>query len=174
MSRWRAHARRLVLAAAWGGLLAGCAGSPNRAMVEARWTAPDGRTENVPFSYESKSVRYGWMFTTLGRGGEHYEGTYVRAVKAATGQLVAEIYQGWSQPEWETWERAPDGLWEATGKSLDQFADFYTGKVVAFLSGRTSGSMRCVLQLNEPLVGLLRGGSGTCQVSDGGRIDLDF
>jgi hypothetical protein len=57
---------------------------------------------------------------------------------------------------------------------VGEFAAFYTGKVVATLSGGRGHSMRCQLSLNDPEGGLLGGGSGRCQVSDGGSLSLEF
>jgi hypothetical protein len=143
-------------------------------MLPARWTDAEGHSQEVPFSFEAETATQGEMITTLGRGGEHFRGPYVRLEASARGQLVTEIYDGFASPEWEDWKREPDGDWTAAAKSFGDFAEFYTGKVVATLKGSEGHSMRCRLSLSDPVGGLLRGGSGTCQVSDGGRVDLEF
>ncbi|MDX1385626.1 MAG: hypothetical protein R3190_18380, partial [Thermoanaerobaculia bacterium] len=83
-------------------------------------------------------------------------------------------YDGWSSPEWETWTHDSEGHWTPTGVSFGEFARFYTGKVVATLSSRDGISMRCQITLREPQSGLLGGGSGACQISDGGKLSLEF
>ena len=64
--------------------------------------------------------------------------------------------------------------WVAEAKSYGDFAHFYTGKVVATLKGSEGHAMRCRLSLPRPAEGLLGGGEGTCQTTDGSRIDLEF
>jgi len=149
-------------------------GSAKTGMLPARWTPPKGQPEPVPFSFEAKSASTGTMFTTLGKGGERFHGSYVRVEKSSKDHLVTAIYNGWSSPEWEMWQHDPDGQWTATGVSIGDFARFYTGKVVAVLNSKDGRSMRCQLTLKQPQVGLLGGGSGACQVSDGGRLALTF
>lgn len=45
---------------------------------------------------------------------------------------------------------------------------------MATLNGGEKHAMRCRFTLKEPQAGLLRGGKGECQFSDGGRVELDF
>lgn len=143
-------------------------------MLPARWTRKDGHAEEVPFSFESQSESAGTMSTTLGRGGEHFRGDYVRVEKSTKGHLVTAVYDGWSSPEWEVWDHDAEGHWKAAGVSFGEFARFYTGKVLATLRGSEGNSMRCQLTLRQPQSGLLGGGSGACQVSDGGSLLLEF
>ena len=143
-------------------------------MLRARWTAPDGRTLAVPASFEAESSERGMIFTTLGQGGEHFRGVYVRVEKSTKGHLVTEVYDGFSAPEWQVWNHDPDGDWTATATSYGDFAHFYTGRVLASLSGSEGHSMRCRFDLNVPLAGLSEGGTGECQVSDGGTLALSF
>jgi len=72
------------------------------------------------------------------------------------------------------WEHGPDGGWIATGTSYGDFAHFYTGRVVATLTGSEQHSMRCQFTLKAPETGLLAGGAGECQISDRGRVQLQF
>jgi hypothetical protein len=143
-------------------------------MLPARWTPPDGQPQEVPFSFEAGSESSGTMTTTLGADGERFHGPYVRVEKSTRGHLVTAIYQGWSNAEWEMWMHDPDGLWTKTGVSFGEFADFYTGKVVATLEGDRGASMRCQFTLDDPQGGLLSGGSGRCQISNGGSLNLEF
>ncbi len=148
--------------------------SAKTGMLPARWTPPKGPAQDVPFGFEAQTSSTGTMDTTLGKGGPHFHGSYVRVEKSTKGELVTAIYNGWSSPEWEVWKHDPDGQWTATGVSIGDFAHFYTGKVVATLSSGNGSSMRCQFTLTEPQRGLLAGGSGACQISDGGRLALTF
>jgi len=160
--------------------LAGCAGSAatdeirDSGMLPARWSTDDGPSQEVPFSYEVESDDRGLLETTLGKGGEHFRGPYVRVEESTKGEWVTEVYNGWSSPEWEAWHHDADGEWTATAKSFGDFADFYTGKVVATLRGSENHAMRCRFTLTDPEAGWEEGGKGECQVSDGARVDLDF
>jgi hypothetical protein len=143
-------------------------------MLPARWTPPHGQAQEVPFSFVAESESTGTLTTTLGPGGEQFHGPYVRVEKSTQGHLVTAIYDGWSSAEWEMWKHDPDGHWTATGVSFGEFAAFYTGKVVATLRSTNGSSMRCQLALSDPQGGLLSGGSGSCQISDGGSLSLEF
>lgn len=46
--------------------------------------------------------------------------------------------------------------------------------IVSTLAGDRGGSMVCRFKLNEPGVGPDRGGTGNCQLSQGGFIDASF
>ena len=50
----------------------------------------------------------------------------------------------------------------------------YFGKVVAKLFGDRGSTMRCRLQLTNPEAGLSSGGVGEYQVSNGGKVDVEF
>lgn len=157
--------------------LLSCASGPGthaKGMLPARWTAADGTSQEVPFSYESQSDTHGVMYATLGKGGEHFRGSYVRVEKSTKGHLVTAVYDGWSSPEWQVWEHDPDGEWTATATSYGDFAHFYSGKVVATLTGSEHHLMRCHFTLKAPEAGLLGGGEGECQISDRGRVHLQF
>ena len=151
-----------------------CQSPPERGMMEARWTAKDGHSEMVPFSFEELGETHGGLFTTLGKGGEHYSGPYVLVRAATDGKLVTEVYDGMTSPEWTAWQDGPDGTWQEVGVSFGAFSDFYTGKAVASLDGNRGDRMRCQLQLERPSEGLAGGGTGQCQTTAGDRIELAF
>ena len=50
----------------------------------------------------------------------------------------------------------------------------YGNQAVATLFGDHSHSMRCRFRLSDPGEGLMGGGIGQCQVSDGSAIDAQF
>jgi hypothetical protein len=157
-----------------GVALAGCQSAPQRGMMEARWIAPDGHSEIVPFSFESVTSEHGGLITTLGRGGEHYAGPYVLVESSTQGKLVTEVWNGVSSPEWTVWQHDPDGTWHAEGISFGAFAHFYTGKAVASMQGNRGHKMRCQLHLDQPARGPLAGGTGKCQTTAGDRVELSF
>jgi hypothetical protein len=145
-------------------------------MMRARYTPPGGSPEAIPFTYESQDAdrSSGVMVATLGRGGAHLRGPYTRVEASTQGQLVTEVWDGFGAPEWNTWTHDAQGNWVATGAAFGEFAHFYTGKVVAYLKSPDGPKMRCQIELNEPAEGLLGGGSGSCQVSNGGRVELSW
>jgi hypothetical protein len=154
-----------------------CSGTPettSSGMLPALWTPPDESSREVPFAFEGEGAGTGMLFTTLGRGGEHFRGRYVLLEDSTEGHLVTAVYDGWSAPEWNIWEKEPDGQWTAEATSYGDFADFYTGRVVAYLPGSEGHAMRCRFTLNEPQGGFLKGGKGECQTTRGSRLDLEF
>jgi hypothetical protein len=151
-------------------------GGPRTGMLPARWMPPRGATQEVVFTFESlgRDTVQGTMQTTLGDGGERFEGTYLRLQKSTRGDLVTAMSIGWSGPEWQLWKQDPNGGWTEEGASYGEFAHFYTGQVVALLRGDRGDAIRCQLSLDHPESGLLEGGTGRCEVTDGGRIALAF
>ncbi len=149
---------------------------PRTGMLPARWKPPEGAVQEVPFSFESlgRDTVRGRMHTTLGSGGERFEGDYLRIQQSTKGDLVTAMSVGWSGPEWQLWKHDADGDWTQEGVSVGEFAHFYTGKVLATLRGDRGHAMRCQLTLKDPEGGLLDGGTGRCQVTDGGSLTLDF
>lgn len=174
----KGRARRSAVAVMLAGIV-GCAGvgsgpATETGMLPARWTAADGRSEEVPFSFDAEGDSSGLLFTTLGAGGEHFRGNYVLLQQSTQGHLVTEVYDGWSTPEWNVWEKEPDGHWTAEAASYGGFAHFYTGRVVAYLPGSLGHAMRCRFTLKQPSGGFLAGGTGECQTSDRSAVDLSF
>ena len=75
-------------------------------------------------------------------------------------------------PRWHPWE--PFGPpWVEEGDHTT-FVRNYSGKVVATLFGDKDNTMRCRFQLTNPEAGLSSGGVGECQISNGGKIDVEF
>ena len=160
--------------------LLACTGNPapprptSTGMLPARWMPAEGPSQEVPFSFEGEGTSEGLLFTTLGKGGEHFRGRYVLLEQSTQGHLVTEVYDGWSTPEWNVWKKEPDGHWTATATTFGDFANFYTGKVVAYLPGNEGHAMRCRFTLTRPQGGFLAGGTGECQTSDGSTVALQF
>jgi hypothetical protein len=175
-SKVRLRTLLLALLTTWccAPYLLACQAAPQRGLLEARWTAPDGHSEMIPFSFEAIDADHGGFFTTLGRGGEHYSGPYVLVRESTKDKLVTEVWNGMSSPEWEVWDEGADDTWHAQGISFGAFAHFYTGRAVASLTGNRGTLMRCQLQLDRPDQGLLAGGTGQCQTTARDRITLSF
>ena len=54
------------------------------------------------------------------------------------------------------------------------FVRNHSGKVVTTLFGDKGNTMRCRFRHTNPEAGLSSGGVGECQVSNGGKIDVQF
>jgi len=173
-----------AFAAALAGLaLAGCASAPQTGIIAARWTPPDGDTAPVTLSWDSVDDTHGKMFATLGAGGEHYRGQYVRVTTQTHVNSIAPIVGAWG-PVWSgyAWGPGVDPWWWGPGAMpgaygsayYSGFVTAYTGKVVATLFGNHGHSMRCRFTLNDAAEGLVGGGVGECQTSDGSQLDAQF
>jgi hypothetical protein len=185
MSSWirSALARTWIVAVVLAG--AGCTGSgpgtdvgsatpTSMGMLPAEWTSPDGTREPVPFSYEGEGKATGILFTTLGKGGEHFRGRYALVEASPRSHVITEVFDGWSSAEWTAWERKPDGQWTAEAGGFAQLGHLYTDRIVAYLPGSDGHSMRCRFTLNRPESGFVEGGHGECQTTDGSEIELEF
>ena len=163
--------------------LAGCASTPQTGIIAARWTAAGAETVPVTLSWESADDTHGHIFATLGPGGEHYRGQYVRVTQETHVNTIAPIVGAWG-PVWSgyAWGPSVDPWWWGPGampgvygaEYYSGFVRAYTGKVVATLFGNHGHSMRCRFSLNDPIEGLVGGGVGRCQTSDGSQLDAQF
>jgi hypothetical protein len=70
------------------------------------------------------------------------------------------------------WTTLPDGQRYAGKYFLTPYAPDH--HMISTLEGDRGGSMLCRFRLNEPGVGPDGGGTGTCEISEGGVIDLTF
>lgn len=158
-----------------------CATAPKTGIIAARWTPKDAATVPVTMSWKSQSSTHGHMFTTLGPGGEHFHGSYVQVTHQTRVSGIAPIVGGWGTV-WagygagvDPWYWGPAGAAPVYGAAYySGFQTEYEGKVVATLFGNHGRSMRCRFTLNVPNQGLVGGGVGDCEVSDGSRIDAEF
>jgi hypothetical protein len=158
-----------------------CATAPATGIIAARWT-PKGR-DTVPatMSWESESSTHGRMFTTLGPGGERFQGSYVQVTHQTQVSGISPIVGAWG-PVWsgygvgaDPWYWGAPGIEPMAGAAYySGFQTVYDGKVIATLFGDHSHSMRCRFTLSVPSEGLVAGGVGKCQVSDGSWLDVKF
>jgi hypothetical protein len=142
-------------------------------IMAGRWTPKGGETERVPLSWESSDDEHGRVHATLGKGGEHFTGKYVRVQTGEDTIHLETVYNDWQAPTWATLDWGPEGNYGASVDYLG-FVKGFSGSVVATLFGNEGHSMRCQFTANDPSRGLISGGVGTCQVSDGGQLDVQF
>ena len=76
-----------------------------------------------------------------------------------------------SAPGWGGWD---GNLGNGIYSDFAAFERNYTGKVVAGLSSEDGHAIRCKFRVAEPQVGFISGGTGICQISLGGHIQLHF
>jgi hypothetical protein len=152
--------------------------------IAAHWTAKGKGSIPVTISWESEDDLHGRMHSTLGPGGERFEGRYVRVTERTPLTVVEPILTGWG-PIWEGYavgslrdpwwwgsDIAAPGAYGAAYYS--GFLESYTGKVVATLTGNRGHTMRCRFTLAHAEQGLLGGGKGGCQSGVGGSIVAEF
>jgi hypothetical protein len=152
-----------------------CASTPPSGIMVGQWTPKSGAPQRIPISWQAIDDSQGTLHVTLGKGGEHFEGKYVRVHKDQSTATLRTAYNDWSATAPTSLDWGPEGNYsEGETIEFDDFLDRYTGKVVATLFGNRNGSMNCHLTLSVPERGLSGGGVGECRVSGGGRIDVEF
>lgn len=151
-----------------------CATPVRTGVMAGRWTPKDGATVSVPMGWESTALTHGVIHATLGPGGERFNGNYVRVESDSPHVMVSDVYTQWYGPSWAALDWGPDGNYGPGGATIIAFTHLFSGKVVATLFGNRGHSIRCHFTLNDARGGLVRGGVGECQVSDGSQIDVRF
>lgn len=186
------HATGLILLVALG---ISCVTKPQTGIIAAQWEpkAAGDPSEHVMFVWESRNSIDGIIRVQLGPGGERYAGQYIRVTGETKQTIVEPIIGGWG-PIWsgygqgagfegdpgiDPWYWGTGQNWNTGGygtayASFQGFVMTYSGKVVATLYGKGDHSMRCRFTLDEPNQGLLGGGKGQCQTSDGGKVEANF
>lgn len=156
-------------------LMLACAHGFRSGIMTGHWTPKGGEAERVPLSWESHESGHGKIHATLGRGGEHFSGEYVLVHEGASAVMVHSMYRDWNAPAWGTLDWGDEGNYGASEVvDIHGFAHRYSGRVVATLFGDRDHSMRCKFTLVDPDAGMVGGGVGSCQVSDGGQLDVQF
>lgn len=175
-------ARTVVLI---GALFTACATTPQTGIISATWTPPGKPPEPVVISWESEDTITGPMYVTLGKGGERFTGNYLRITSGTKLRSAEPILGpwnairesgGWAQETNPYWWSPPDG-WPIGGWDGGFFPEFvrqYSGKVVATLFGNRGDKMRCSFDLFKPQEGLIGGGTGECQASNGAKLTARF
>lgn len=169
----RPHTSLLLAAVA----LAACATTPQTGIMAADWTPPaDSGTQKqrVAIAWESDTRTTGEMTFTLGRGGQRYVGSYLLIEQTRTGAETAPVYAIWNSASFATWSAPGAGLWFEPGWPMATWVEHYDGRVVVGLHGDRDGSARCQFTLTDANAGMVGGGTGECQVSDGGHLSAHF
>ncbi|HTV19822.1 MAG TPA: hypothetical protein VMG12_14150 [Polyangiaceae bacterium] len=102
--------------------------------------------------------------------GSHYAGRYFEVLKTADADIYGPAWVGW-RPYWSGWRM---GWYSGPVRDLDWpgFVTIYTGRVIANMkSDDDQGRLRCRFRLDDPRAGLVHGGHGECQLSNGQTID---
>jgi hypothetical protein len=84
--------------------------------------------------------------------------------------VYAPAWLGW-RPYWSGWF---PGWYRGPIDDLDwpAFVKIYTGRVIANLKSDDDATrLRCRFRIDDPRAGLVRGGHGDCQLSNGQSID---
>ena len=98
--------------------------------------------------------------------GKHYSGHYFEVMDQADLAIYAPAWEGWDV-YWAGWP------WQGSAYIEDWpgFVRIYSGKVIANMHADSGeGWLRCRFNIDEPTEGLVDGGNGECQLSDGETI----
>jgi hypothetical protein len=160
-----------------GGIaLSAFASRPETGIMAAEWTPPAGSgasPQTVTIPWESRTPAKGTMRFILGPGGERFIGTYVLVEKTSVEAEVGPMYQAWQSFGVQEGAVAGSG-WFVSGWTVDAYVQHYDGHVLAQLEGDRGHTARCRLDLGDTNAGIPGGGTGECQVSDGGSLKVRF
>ena len=171
MTRYRALSLLSALA------LAACASTPQTGMMAADWTPPAKSgiaAQKVIIAWESESDITGNMTFTLGAGGQRFVGPYMLLETIVQHVETQPLYNLWDSPTFDQWAAGGSDYWFSPGWGVTAWADHYNGRVVSGLHGDRGGSARCHFTLSNTGAGLPGGGTGECQLSDGGLLQASF
>jgi len=102
--------------------------------------------------------------------GSRYSGRYFEVVRTADADIYAPAWEGWPR-YWSGWI-VPGYAGPVRDLDWAGFVNIYTGRVIANLkSADPKQQMRCRFSIDRPREGLLGGGVGDCQLSNGERIN---
>lgn len=129
-------------------------------------TAPEH--EQVAFFWESDDSGVSGTMTTTLPDGEVFAGPFYEVSSETSPETLGGLHETWYGPQWrsdEAWPQHP---------SPQEFLTYYTGRVVAVLSGEDGTNMRCHFTLDDGARGMAGGGHGECQLSNGQAIAAMF
>jgi hypothetical protein len=154
-----------------------CASKPQTGILAADWTPPQGSglpEQRVTIAWESGTPTTGNMTFTLGRGGQRYIGSYLLIEQTTSHVSVQPLYNIWDTGSFNHWSAPGVGPWFEPGWAMSTWMEHYDGRVVVGLHGNRDGNARCHFRLSNTEVGMPGGGTGECQVDDGGSLDVRF
>lgn len=136
--------------------------------------APPAPThEHVAFTWSSSDGALSGPIEATLPDGETFTGRYHEITTTTTVQGMGGVYGAWYGGPWMGPRWYWGGAWPYYG-STDEFVTHYSGRVVALLHGSRDRDMRCRFELEDGARGMKGGGTGECQLSDGGRITSIF
>jgi hypothetical protein len=140
-------------------------------MLNGRLSVPGQPAAPVTFNFKSDRSGEGGKLSAMLPDGEFFSGRYLQITSTINENAVAPMFQPWD-PYWNSW--GPFGSpWYGDG-TYSAFRTNYSGKVIATLFGDKGSTMRCRFRLSDPPSGLSGGGTGECQLSTGGTIQVQF
>ncbi|MDG2335094.1 MAG: hypothetical protein P8Q97_12770 [Myxococcota bacterium] len=157
--------------------LAMCAYSPQTGIMTADWKPPaksKDQPQKVMIAWESESRITGSMTFTLGRGGQRYVGPYMLIEKTTSHVAAQSLYGLWDDGIYDSWSVTGVNPWFEPGWGVSFWVSHYDGHVVSGLDGNRGGKARCRFTLANTEHGIPGGGTGKCQLSDGGLLDASF
>jgi len=157
--------------------LGACATTRQTGIMAADWTPPadsDLAEQTVTIAWESGSRTTGDMTFTLGRGGQRYIGSYLLLEKTTSEFDAQPAYDIWRADGFSSVTAAVVNPWFPPGWGVTDFVQHYDGRVVVGLHGNRDGNARCHFTLADTEAGIPGGGTGECQVDDGGHLSVRF
>ena len=154
-----------------------CASATHTGIMVAQWEPSkksDKPAQKVMVAWESESSLTGSMTFTLGPGGQRYVGPYLLLEKSVSHVAMVPFYDAWDSASFRGWGAGGIDPWFEPGWGISVWVDHYDGRVVSTLQGNRGGSARCHFTLKLTESGIPGGGTGKCQISDGGLLDVAF
>jgi len=159
-----------------------------RGILTGDWTkSGSSESEVVKLSYASDQSIGGTINVTLGAGGEHFRGEFVRLSDDSQGTEVAgRVMSAWGakwegqsksdqEDSWLPGSKKDGGFGTEAGSGFNFYLrKHYSGRVIAWLEGNRGHNMRCRMELKLPAEGMSGGGSGECQASEGSQVIIRF
>jgi len=154
-----------------------CASKPQTGIMVAQWTPPaksSAPAQKIMIAWESNSHTTGDVTFTLGPGGQRYVGTYVLVEDSVRHVAMQPLYDVWQAGSFDEYGIGGMDPWFEPAWGMSTWVDHYNGRVVAALNGNRGGSARCKFRLTNTEAGMPAGGTGQCQLSNGGQLEVDF
>jgi hypothetical protein len=138
-------------------------------ILPGKLTEKDGESYSVTLGWESNGTVHdmGDMMLTLPNA-ERFRGSFVRISTGVKYGPSMSLYNVWNS--YSTW----GGGWGMPFGSYGEWTRAYSGKVLGSLSSQEGGLIRCKFEVTDAQVGFISGGTGECQTSTGGKIQLKY
>lgn len=143
-------------------------------IMAGEWKPPgSAAAQPVTVAWQARRRTEGQMTFTLGPGGERFEGSYLLIEKTTAKLQVQPMYQAWQAFGIQD-GAVPGTGWLVPAADVDWYVQRYDGHVVASLTGDRGDHARCRFDLADTGAGIPGGGTGECQLSDGGSLSVRF